>query len=291
MSTGTASHQWAAIPAALLLIAVVAACGRASTPGSATGGSGSSTQPSVTIEYSPGLTQDIYLPQQKGRVPLVVMVPGGGWTTADPAGLAGLAASLAGAGIAAAPIHIRAAVDGVRYPVPVEDVLCAVAAAVSQTRSRGLTADPVAVLGHSSGAHLAALAVLAFADYAPTCTTPCVKPDALIGLSGPYDISQVSDLATALLGTTPSVDSARWRAANPVGRAKFRPDVPVLLLHGEADDLVPVGYTTQFARALKDGGHPTTVQLIPGADHQSIYSAAVSSRPISQWLLSLPSSG
>jgi acetyl esterase/lipase len=292
MFTGRARHHVAAVAAALLLIAAAAACGGGTTPASpAATGASTSARPSMSVEYSPGLTEDIYMPQHKGRVPLVVMVPGGGWTTADPAGLAGLAASLATAGIAAAPTHIRAAVDGVRYPVPVDDVLCAVAAAVSETRSHGFTPDPVAVLGHSSGAHLAALAVLAVEDYSPTCTSPMVKPNALIGLSGPYDISQVPDLATALLGTAPSGDPARWRAANPVDRANLRPDVPVLLMHGEADDMVSVGYTTHFAQALKDAGHPTTVQIVPGADHQSIYTAAVSSEPVAQWLLTLSSSG
>jgi acetyl esterase/lipase len=293
MSTGRARHRVTAVNAGLLLLtAAAAACGSGSTPASpATTGATTAARPPISVEYSPGLTEDIYVPQHKGRVPLVVMVPGGGWMTADPAGLAGLAAGLAAAGIAAAPTHIRAAADGVRYPVPVDDVLCAVATAASEVRSRGFTPDPVAVLGHSSGAHLAALAVLAVDDYSPACTSPVVKPNALIGLSGPYDISQVPDLASALLGTDPSDDPARWQAANPVNRANLRPDVPVLLLHGDADELVSVGYTTHFAQALKDAGHPTTVQIVPGADHQSIYTSAVSSERIASWLLTESSSG
>ena len=84
---------------------------------------------SATVEYAPGLTEDLYVPSRaQGQVPLVVLVPGGSWTTADPSGLAPLAARLADAGVAAAPTHLRAAQDGVTFPVPVEDVLCAVAA-------------------------------------------------------------------------------------------------------------------------------------------------------------------
>jgi acetyl esterase/lipase len=243
----------------------------------------------MTVEYAPGLTEDIYLPRVKGRVPLVVMVPGGGWATADPSGLAGLAASLAAAGIAAAPTHIRAATDGAVYPVPVEDVLCALRAASAAVTSRGFTPGPLAVLGHSSGAHLAALAVLAVDDYTPTCTAPAVRPDALIGLSGPYDISQLPDIARSLLGTTPEDDPATWKAANPVRRADLRPDVPVLLLHGDADRTVPVAFTRQFAQALKAAGHRTTVEVVPRADHQSIYTAEVSAERIAQWLQGLSS--
>jgi acetyl esterase/lipase len=265
-----------------LVAALLASCGGSGDP--APGGPAPTTDPAMTLEYAPGLTEDVYLPPDKGRVPLVVLVPGGSWTTADPTGFTGLAAALAEAGIAAAPTHIRAASDGVTYPVPVEDVLCAVATAVERLEERGFTPDPVAVLGHSSGAHLAALAVLAVDDYAPTCDSPTVRPDALIGLSGPYDISQVPDLATALLGTDPDDDPDTWASANPVQRADLRPDVPVLLLHGEADETVPVAFTTQFADALESAGHPTTVQIVPGADHLGIFQADAAADRIADWL-------
>jgi acetyl esterase/lipase len=223
-------------------------------------------------------------------VPLVVLVPGGSWSTADPGGFAGLAATLAAEGVAAAPTHIRAAADGVTYPIPVEDVLCAVAGAAEHVRDRGLVPDPVAVLGHSSGAHLAALAVLAYDDYALACASPAVRPDALVGLSGPYDISQLPDLATALLGTSPDEDPDTWASANPVERADLRPDVPVLLLHGETDETVPAAFTTQFAQALEDAGHPTTVQVVPDADHQTIYQGDVAGERIVDWLRTLTGS-
>lgn len=246
----------------------------------------------TTIEYADGLTEDLYLPERTPqRVPLVVLVPGGSWQTADPSGLAALALRLADDGIAAAPTHLRAAQDGVTYPVPVEDVLCAVAAAVGQMRAAGAHPSLVAVLGHSSGAHLAALAVLAYDDYEPQCSAPAVEPDALIGLSGPYDISRVPDLAEALLGSAPEDDPAGWAAADPVQRATLRPHVPVLLLHGGADEVVPLDFTTQFARALEDGGHPTTVRIVPDADHLGIIGADVAGGPILDWLSDQTSRG
>lgn len=273
------------VTAAVLSAALLASCaGSASdAPGAAPPGTGTST----TIEYAPGLTEDLYLPAGQGRVPLVVLVPGGGWATADPTGLAGLASNLAEAGVAAAPTHLRAAQDGVTYPTPLEDVLCAVAAAADRLRSRGFVPDPVAVLGHSSGAHLAALAVLAVDDYSPTCDLPVVRPAALVGLSGPYDISQVPEVASALLGTSPDDDPDTWAAANPVDRADLRPDVPVLLLHGEDDETVPVDFTTQFAEALDEAGHPTTVEVVPGVDHLGIFEPDVAGPPVVAWLRSL----
>lgn len=274
-----------ALAVAVLLVAVLASCGDSGSPSSEA--PPPAVDPSMTVEYFPGLTADIYLPAGEGRVPLVVLVPGGSWTTADPAGLAGLAAELAVAGVAAAPATIRAAEDGVVYPTPVEDVLCAVAAAVEAVGSRGFAAHPVVVLGHSSGAHLAALAVLAADDYAPSCAAPVVRPDALVGLSGPYDISQFQHGATALLGTGLAEDPDTWESANPVERADLRPEVPVLLLHGEDDDVVSAGFTTQFAGVLEGAGHPTTVELLPGVDHLEMFRSDVAGELVGQWVLDL----
>jgi acetyl esterase/lipase len=166
-----------------------------------------------------------------------------------------------------------------------------VAAAVERIDSGRFVADPVVVLGHTSGAHLAALAALAVDDYSPTCGSPVVRPDALVGLSGPYDISQIPDIATALLGTVPDDDPETWTSANPLERADLRADLPVLLLHGQDDTTVAPDFTSQFAQALEDAGHPTTVQMVPGADHESIYQADVAGNRVASWVLELPPSG
>ncbi|HEU5037768.1 MAG TPA: prolyl oligopeptidase family serine peptidase [Nocardioides sp.] len=274
----------------VLALVLVLGLGSCATPGSSTRSWTPETpasDPSLTVRYSPGLTEDVYLPRRTGRVPLVVLVPGGSWTTSDPSGFAALAADLAHSGVVAATARIRAAEDDVVYPAPVEDVLCAVAVAVQEARSRGYVPDPVAVLGHSSGAHLAALAVLAYDDYAFGCRAPAVEPDALVGLSGPYDISRMPDVASALFDVGPDGAPEAWQNANPVVRADRRPDVPVLLLHGVEDATVPVDFTTQFADALEAAGHPTTVDLVPGVDHLGIIRADVAGDPVAEWLLSV----
>ena len=240
----------------------------------------------VSHEYRPGLAAFPHLPQGVTSAPVVVMIPGGGWQTADPTGLEPLAAALASRGIVAMPVVIRANADGVVYPTPLEDVVCALADGVATAREAGIEPTRVVLLGHSSGAHLSALATLDPQRYTPTCDDPVVAADALVGLAGPYDIRNFAGAAANLFADDAS--DATWDAANPVLLAGQRPEVPVLLLHGAADELVGPQFSTDFANALRAGRHPVTLDVIPGVNHGEVYSAAVAAPPVADWLAGLP---
>ena len=55
-------------------------------------------RPVTTADYLPGLAADVVLPPRATRPPVVVLVPGGGWHTADRSGLLPLARALADGG-------------------------------------------------------------------------------------------------------------------------------------------------------------------------------------------------
>src|SRR5580765_8453503 len=145
----------------------------------------------ATEDYLPGLAADLFLPDRLGAVPLVVMVPGGGWISADRSGLTPLAETLSAQGVVVVTATHRPASAAVRFPIPVEDVACSVAFAVTWAAGLGRTGGPVIVLGHSTGAHLAALAVLRPSRFGVGCPSPSIDPDGLIGLSGTYDVDQL----------------------------------------------------------------------------------------------------
>ena len=268
--------------AVALLVAVLAATALAGCSGS---GDDAPSTP-ASHDYLPGLAAFPHVPEQTASAPVVVMIPGGSWRSAEPAGLQPLAEALADRGVVAVPVHIRTAGDGVVFPVPVEDVLCALADGAATARAAGIEPTRVALLGHSSGAHLASLATLDPEDFTPHCEDPLVAADAFVGLAGPYDIRTFAEAASALFRA--GAGPAEWDAANPVLLAAHHPDVPVLLLHGDADDVVPVGYSRDFAMALSAGGHPTTLAVLLGEDHASIYAAEVVAPKIAEWLKALP---
>jgi acetyl esterase/lipase len=252
------------------------------------GGDGSSAEQGsagpTTRGYGSGRTAYPHVPDGVTAAPVVVMVPGGGWVSADPSGLGPLADALADAGVLAVPVTIRAAQDGVTYPVPVEDVRCALAAGAAIAADAGVEPTALVLLGHSSGAHLSAVAALAPDTVAPTCDDPLVDADGLVGLAGPYDVRAFADGAEALFGTTPEEDPGTWALADPLLLADRRPGLPVLLLHGDADEVVPVEATRSFAAALEAGGHDTTVTIVPGADHDRIYSPDVVAEAVADWV-------
>jgi acetyl esterase/lipase len=252
------------------------------------GGDHHSSHPASTENYLPGVAADVYLPSSPaGRTPVVVLIPGGGWRTADRRGLGPLAETLAAHGMVAVNATYRAADSGVRFPVPVSDVVCAVDFAADRARRAGIAPGPVIVLGHSSGAHLAALAALAGAHFRKDCPYPAVRVDGLVGLSGPYNILLLQGVAYPLFGTSGADAPAAWREGNPMTWLTSRRDLPALLAHGAADDVVSPTFTRTFAEALEAAGHPVELKLVPGAGHQDIYLPAVIADPVIAWISAL----
>ena len=222
-----------------------------------------------------------------GPVPLVVIVPGGGWLAADPSGFAGLASKLARAGFAVVTTTYRTQAEGATFPVPIEDVVCAVNESAAQVAESGLQVGPVVVVGHSAGAQLAALAALVGDKYQAECPSPPVPVDGLVGLAGPYDLVAIPDLAAALFDRGPAKDPETWSAASPIKQVAERPDLPVLLLHGTADDTLPTSTSEDFAAALEAAGHVVTLEVLPGLDHFQVYDPDVAAKPIEAFAASL----
>lgn len=271
--------------AAAVGLAALAACGALAgcSPFSPT----EPSTPTATVAAGapPGVAAPLVLPSTApGSAPLVVLVPGGGWRSADPSGLTGLADAVAAEGATAALVSYRTAADGAYFPVPASDIACGVAQAAAEATDAGYPPSEMVVLGHSAGAQLAAVVALdPEVASSSDCPYPPVAPDRLVGLAGPYDVVLAADVAVDLFGPD-RPDPSTWAEGNPLLLADRLADLPVLLLHGSADSTVPTELTTAFAQALTAGGHDVTVRVVEGADHQTIYSAAVAGPVVTDWL-------
>lgn len=233
-------------------------------------------------EYLPGLPASVDLPTGDPTV-VVVLVPGGGWSSADPAGLAPLAAHLTDNGLAVVTITYGTSGTDAYYPRPVDDVACAVAYAAEQVPD-----VPVVLVGHSAGAQLVALAGLVPDRDDVSCPYPPYPADAVVGLAGPYDVTQTGGLAENLFGVPESEDPELWRDGNPLTWTAERPEVPFLLVHGEDDRDVSMQFTDTFAAALTDGGHDVTVEKLPGVTHMSVFTPEVVGDLLVAWITQAP---
>lgn len=251
-----------------------------------------------TVEYLPGVEADVHLPARRGHaaVPLVVTIPGGGWATADRAGLTQLAEHLAARRVAVVNATYRVGDQASRFPVPAQDVRCAVDAAASLVRRSGYRVGPVVLLGHSAGAHLTSLA--AFGDKAfasPSCPYARTAIDGWVGLSGVYDLRGIGDWPVTMMGGTDAELPelyAQAATATHLAPAGSRPRLRALVVQGDADEILPsTAPATELADLLRSRGYRTQLTLLPGASHNGTFAAGNIGSILLDWLRTVPSCG
>jgi acetyl esterase/lipase len=201
-----------------------------------------------TVEYSPGLTADLYLPQSGGNRGVIVLVHAGGFYTGSRHEVAAYARPVMDQihrGFAVLNIDYRLT-SGARnlFPTAVADV----SAAIDWTRTAGpnygVNPATVIVAGHSAGGTLAALIGLgANNPGSPRGTTSPV--DGWIAISGIYDLRLlgVAQLQQRLwLG--PAASTQAIEAASAITLADSG-DAPGYIVHGVQDLIVP--FTQSFS--------------------------------------------
>jgi acetyl esterase/lipase len=110
-------------------------------------------------ERSRGLDLDVYYPPQAAGAPVVVFFHGGRWTLGNKAEFRFVGQALASRGFVAVIPNVRQ-YPKVRFPDFVDDAAHAVRWARENARGYGGDPDQLFVMGHSSGAHIAALLAL-----------------------------------------------------------------------------------------------------------------------------------
>jgi acetyl esterase/lipase len=220
---------------------------------------------SVATMTAGGLPIEVFAPAEPGPYPVLVTVHGGGWVGGSPDHMAPLADALAQQDVVVFNITYTTMSEGGRYPGMVEDVACGVGFARAHASEYTTTPDRVIIAGFSAGAHLSAL--VAFAPEVFTCPDGgSSTPDGFIGLAGPYDTDRIAILAT-LFGATIEEAPETWAAGNPLTYVESAPDIPILLIHGDADTTAPISFTEQLDEALTAAGANVTFEVLPGGTH------------------------
>lgn len=148
----------------------------------------------------------------------------------------------------------------VTYPAFVTDVVEAITAVtVHADEWLGYPLKQVVLMGHSSGAHLAAM----LASDPRWLEDSGVTPRALVAISGPYDLPMDNPEVQPVFHNVSGPDEVR-----PVALVTSE-HPPTLLIHGEDDERVLPFHTRNYSAALKKAGVPVDVQWLKDASHAS----------------------
>lgn len=206
-----------------------------------------------------------------GPAPLVVLLHGGFWKQAyDRRHTRAVAAALASEGLVVATPEYRRVGGAGGWPTTAEDVDGAVRAIPGLLEGLGVSTTGLTVIGHSAGGHLA----LWLANQGHGI-------DRVVGIAPVGDLraaarERLGDGATqALLGGEPEDHPERYDEADPLTRMAERPACEVRVVHGSADDIVPLSNSQGLvaARPFVD------LRILDGADHFDVMNPTSSAWP------------
>jgi acetyl esterase/lipase len=212
---------------------------------------------------------------------VVVLIHGGFWRLPHGLGLMRpLADDLVARGFAAVNVEYRRlGEEGGGWPGTCEDVLSAMRAL--RTAQAPLDLRHVGIAGHSAGGHLALWVASALTREAADPATTY----ALVSLAGVTDMRAAADdrldeergmppAAVAFMGGTPLELPDAYRTAAPIDRLPLGASVTQLVVHGDADDRVPIAQSIDYVRAAMAAGDRVELARFPTMGHFEVLDPA-----------------
>jgi acetyl esterase/lipase len=208
---------------------------------------------------------DVYTPRKASNRPVVVFWYGGSWTSGNKGDYKFVAAALAERGFVTIVPDYRLA-PLVKFPEFMQDGALAVAWAQQHAAEFGGDPKRIVLMGHSAGAHMAALLALnpVFLEQAGAHHN-WIR--GLIGLSGPYAL-------------VPNTEALHTIFSSPFTRADWQPvefvtssAPPTLLFHGTDDNLVYISHAEKLRDALQLAGVPVETEFMAHRGHADTVAA------------------
>ena len=228
------------------------------------------TTPDVVYGHKDGmaLTFDVLQPGEPNGAAVLFMVSGG-WVSSwsPPEQFALRQAGLLDRGFTVIAVRHGSAP---RYKVPEAeaDVRLALRYVRLHAEEFGIDPDRLGVFGGSAGGHLSLMLGLAsdegVADAEDDVQRTASRVAAIVAYYPPVDIRAFVGLSRRF----PALDFPESQAAStsPILFASSD-DPPTLLIHGDADQLVPVGQSEIMYEALQAERVESELIIIPGGDH------------------------
>ncbi|MDR0981979.1 MAG: alpha/beta hydrolase [Culturomica sp.] len=234
---------------------------------------------------------DIYLPAD-GRVKhkVVVLIYGSAWFANNMKQMAfqAMGKPLLDAGFAVVSINHRSSGDA-KFPAQINDVKAAIRFIRGNAGRFGLDTSFIGITGFSSGGHLSSLAgttnevktykvddtSMDIEGNVGEYTTFSSNVDAVVDWFGPIDMTRIENCTTtkeanspeaALIGGAPADHLDVLALLNPMTYIDEK-DPKFLVIHGDADNVVPHCQSVFFSDALKEKGRLVEFITVPNGQH------------------------
>ena len=238
-------------------------------------------------------TCDIYLPkQERDSYPVVIHIYGSAWFSNNSKGAADLGTivkSLLDAGYAVVCPNHRSSMDA-KWPAQIHDIRAVVRFVRGEAAKYKFDTSFIATSGFSSGGHLASITATTSGTREATVGTVTIDLEGSVGnysaesssvnaacdWSGPIDLTAMDcgDHMTmgadspedVLLGSKLASEPDKYLSLSAITYVD-RNDPPVIIFHGEKDNVVPVCQGRKFFEVLKEAGVRTEATFVPEGGH------------------------
>lgn len=214
---------------------------------------------------------------QSELLPVIVYIHGGGWLGGDYTTVR--SAQFIPHGFAAASIQYRFSTEAA-FPAQIHDCKAAIRYIRAHAGEFGIHPDRIGVWGESAGGHLAALLGTSggVEELEGNLGSPgqSSRVQAVCAYSGPTKfvpdagepepVTQIPEVLVQLMGGTRDEKPELYRLGSPFEHISPAAP-PFLLVHGDSDELVPVGQSEIFAKALRRAGAEATLIKVKKGTH------------------------
>jgi len=238
-------------------------------------------------------TLDVYRPAgpaPAGGWPVVIAIHGGGWFKFSKDDFGRVVAPLAKHGYVVVSINYQLAFPGApSWPQNFEDVRASVRWVRQNAAALGIDPTRIAALGESAGGQLAALlgtnpdgplssgtSPSAPASDGSGSSAVSARVQAVVDFYGPTDLAALvaaspngsASRVELFLGGLPDQVPNSYIDASPIDHVSSSA-APMLIIHGSADQVVPVDQSKELSIALTAAGVPNQLIIVPGGTHDA----------------------